>query len=1151
MNYQASRNFTFLAEYDPRLVAASTSAERALSIDDAVGALVHLRRFSEHLAELLTAEFGSYHSPSIEQVERLRILRRQRIDDRVLDIFHSLRKAGNKAVHEGVASQSIAFHHLKLARELALWFHRTIGGTHNFKPGPFIPPEKLVGNTAELKQEIQDLIVEAEKREEERDEAQAAIQAEIQRRLGAEAAVQKEREEREFFEAYAAEQEALHVADKAALAAAAARIAELEDRARSQKLIEERQAQAQQAPPSELEKRRERGQQAAKKIELSEAETRLLIDAELEKAQWGVDSAELRYSKGARPQKGKNLAIAEWPTDNGPADYALFIGLTAVGVVEAKRQRKDVSSALEQSKRYSRGFSPNDEIQLPEGAPWGDYQVPFLYATNGRPYLEQLRDKSGIWQLDVRRKKNLSSPLRGWPTPQGLQKKLRQDIDAAHDKLRREPTDYLGLRNYQVAAIEAVEDAIRGGQSKIMLAMATGTGKTRTAIGLVYRLLKANRFRRVLFMVDRSVLGEQAKDAFNEVEIENLQTFGQIFGIEGLQTIRPQPATRLHISTVQGLVRRIFDGGDPQTSPQIDDYDCIIVDECHRGYGLDQELSQEEMSLTEYGIRTQNDYISKYRRVLEHFDAVLIGLTATPAKHTAVIFGRPVFSYGYREAVIDGYLCDHEPPLRIETKLSQEGIHFDKGEKVQRFDPENQGVDLIELPDEIDIDVAGFNKRVLTENFNREVCRYLATELDLDFGQKTLIFAATDFHADQLVRLLKEALAEAEVEVDDDMVVKITGAADQPGQLTRRFKNEANPKVVVTVDLLTTGVDVPEITNLVFMRRVRSRILYDQMIGRATRRCDKINKEAFRIYDAVGIYDALQDVTEMRPVVKVPKMSFQQLVGELEAVTDDPAARKHVLEQLVAKLQRRKAVIKGPLLNNFEIVAGMAPDELIKTLREGEPEDALEYFQTHVELFKILEASGPGKPLLISDAEDEFVSVTRGYGKKGRPEDFLQAFSDFINKNLNLLPALEVVATRPKDLKSKDLKELNMELSKHGFTEAALDTAWGEVNQHHIAAGVMGHIRQAAIGDPLKDFSTRVDDAVRALRAKHKFNKDQLKWLNRIATRLKELKIVDRETFERGQFKTHGGFPVADKRFGGKLDEHLDELHAYVWASPA
>lgn len=749
MTYQPSPNFAFLAKYDARLVAAPTSAERSMSIEDAVGALVHLRRFGEHLAQHAAAELGVYAAGDSDQMERLRSLKRRGVDEQTLEIFHTIRRVGNAAVHEGQGSLSTAFHHLKLCRNLAVWFHRTVNRSPGFKPGPFVPPARLVGDTDELRKEIQDLTAEAEAREEERDEAQSAAQAELEKRLGAEAAAKQAREEAEFFEAYVAEQEALQASNQAELEAARAKLTALEDEA--QQAVVQRQAEAEKSAPAEIEKVIQRSNKAAAKIHLDEKQTRVLIDQHLNDAGWQADSVELRYTRGTRPQKGKNMAIAEWPTASGPADYVLFIGLTAVAAVEAKRMRKDVCAALGQSKRYSQNIAASPDFEFAEGGPWDGHRLPFLFAANGRPYLEQFRVKSGIWHRDARRATNLAKPLHDWPTPEGLQKKLRQDIDAANAKLDHEPTDYLGLRDYQVDAIKAVEAAIANEQDKLLVAMATGTGKTRTAIGLVYRLLKSNRFRRVLFLVDRSALGEQTKNAFDEVDIENLQTFGQIFGIKGMESSRPDSDTRLHISTVQGMVRRIFDDANPATTPKVDDYDCVIVDECHRGYGLDQELSDAELSLTEYGIRSQNDYISRYRRVLEHFDAVKIGLTATPAKHTAAIFGRPVFQYSYREAVIDDYLIDHEPPINIVTKLAESGIHFAKGEQVKLFDPQAVSVDLVEMDDEVDIEVESFNKKVVAENFNRVVCKELARHIDPELPEKTLIFAATDLHADQVV----------------------------------------------------------------------------------------------------------------------------------------------------------------------------------------------------------------------------------------------------------------------------------------------------------------------------------------------------------------------------------------------------------------
>ena len=240
------------------------------------------------------------------------------------------------------------------------------------------------------------------------------------------------------------------------------------------------------------------------------------------------------------------------------------------------------------------------------------------------------------------------------------------------------------------------------------------------------------------------------------------------------------------------------------TPPAVDQYDCIVVDECHRGYLLDRELSDTELDFPQY-----DDYISKYRRVLDYFDAVKIGLTATPALHTTQIFGAPVFTYSYREAVIDGYLVDHEPPIQINTDALDRRHQLEGRRGGRRSTTRRNQIELFTTPDEINIEVEDFNRKVITETFNRVVCEYLASELDPSSRQKTLIFCVTDAHADLVVDLLKKAFGKQYGSVEDDAVIKITGAADKPLQLIRRYKNERNPNVAVTVDLLTTGIDVP------------------------------------------------------------------------------------------------------------------------------------------------------------------------------------------------------------------------------------------------------------------------------------------------------------------------------------------------------
>ena len=275
--------------------------------------------------------------------------------------------------------------------------------------------------------------------------------------------------------------------------------------------------------------------------------------------------------------------------------------------------------------------------------------------------------------------------------------------------------------------------------------------------------------------------------------------------------------TRVQVATVQAMVKRIFMSDNP---PPLDQFDCIIIDEAHRGYTLDQEMTEGELAT-----RDASQYLSSYRRVLDYFDAVKIGLTATPAKHTSEIFGKPVYTYSYREAVADDWLIDHEPPIRYETLLTQNGIKFAKGDKVNAINTQTGEVQSAELDDELNFEVDAFNRKVINESFNKVICQQLVQELDPFGDEKTMIFCATDLHADMVKRLLDEAFKDLyNGEYNQAAVAKITGQSDKVEQLIRQYKNERYPNIAITVDLLTTGINVPKLCNLVFMRRVKSRV---------------------------------------------------------------------------------------------------------------------------------------------------------------------------------------------------------------------------------------------------------------------------------------------------------------------------------------
>lgn len=894
----------------------------------------------------------------------------------------------------------------------------------------------------------------------------------------------------------------------------------------------------------------ERAKRSANKLDMDEAQTRELIDVNLRKMGWEADTKLLNAKiHKTQPERGRNMAIAEWPVKGGYADYALFIGTSLYGVVEAKKYGQDISTNLDQSKRYALNIVPQDGADIL--GDWDGYKVPFLYSSNGREYLQQIATKSGVWYLDVRQKYNNSRSIKGFHSPEDLQKKFEQDIALANKKLEENSLDFLqlktglSLRDYQIRAIQAVENVIihHPDINRALLAMATGTGKTRTIIGLAYRLIQTNRFKRILFLVDRTLLAKQALDGFKDYKVDDLKSFSDIYHIDGLKTAWPDIDSRIHFATVQSMVKRLYYNDVEDRALSIDAYDCIIVDEAHRGYLLDKEMDDEEMEF-----KNQDDYVSKYRQVLDYFDAFAVGLTATPALHTTEIFNKPIFNYGLREAVLDGYLVDQDPLIRITTQLSEEGIVWEKGEKPTVYDKEgNQIVELEELEDELKFDVSGFNKRVITENFNRTVLRELVNHIDPDGEAKTLIFAATDEHADMIVKILKEEYYEAGIPVPDDAVVKITGKSDQPEDKVKRYKNEKYPNIAVTVDLLTTGIDVPKICNLVFMRRVRSRILYDQMIGRATRLCPEINKESFRVFDAVNLYESIKDYTEMKPLVVNPSADFSTLCSEFQHIQSEDRAAQQV-DQIIAKLQRKKRA-KGLDTEKIKYFTGSdSLDGFIANIREKPIKKQIELLSQTNELWKYLDEFKPTPGhQFYSNHADVLRDVTVGYGDSEKPEDYIEGFKHFLEENQNKIAALRLIATAPTQLKRADLKELIILLDTKGYTLRTLREAWKNVNRQDVAADIIAYIRTLMLGSALISREDRVKQAFEKLYQEQNWTVPQKNLLQRIEKQMIAEAIVTVEDLDKEPFDEMGGFERINKRFENQLPDILQKINTYMY----
>jgi type I restriction enzyme R subunit len=572
------------------------------------------------------------------------------------------------------------------------------------------------------------------------------------------------------------------------------------------------------------------------------------IDQQLKAAGWLI----IHYSKVMDFSVLTNHAVEEFETNNGPADYALVVNGKLLGVVEAKKLEVGAQNVLEQAKRYSKGAN----ITIGE---WNQYRIPFLYSSNGEL----------IYHLDVREGNNLSRQVFNFHSPNALEDFFNVKREGAQNWLRERPIDTQGLRKYQKDAIEAFEKELSEGKRQMLLAMATGTGKTFTTVNLVYRMLASKYAKRILFLVDRKSLAAQAVTSFASYDTplnnkfkDEYEMYSQHFRKDDFEgdaydpTVLPNSyltnpdntKTFLYICTIQRMAINLYgksgafldvddteeDDAEERLSIPSHAFDLIIADECHRGY------TSKETNV--------------WRNVLNHFDAVKVGLTATPASHTVGYFGKPIFNYPLQQAIDEGFLVDYDA-VAINSDVLMHGAFLKEGEQVGIIDTDTGREQIDQLEDEREFTSTEIEEKITAPDTNQKIIEELKTYTDAFESErgrfpKILIFASNDIpmisHADRLVSICKSVFNRG-----DDFVAKITGSptVDRPLKKIREFRNRRNPKIVVTVDMLSTGVDIPTLEFIVFLRPVKSRILWEQMLGRGTRKCDDIGKTHFVIFD--------------------------------------------------------------------------------------------------------------------------------------------------------------------------------------------------------------------------------------------------------------------------------------------------------------
>jgi type I restriction enzyme R subunit len=890
----------------------------------------------------------------------------------------------------------------------------------------------------------------------------------------------------------------------------------------------------------------------------SEKTTRLRrIDPRLEAADWAL----VDRVAGVPVDAYSAEAVREFETTNGPADYALCDFGRILGVAEAKKLTLGPQGVLTQAERYSRGVTQGDTLYQ------GEFKVPFLYSTNGEV----------TWFQDVRHPLNRSRQVSGFHTPTALNELLSRNFEgelAAFDGIPL--NEY--LRPYQRDANAAIEQAITDRKRKMLVTMATGTGKTVTLVNEVYRLMKSGVAKRVLFLVDRRALAAQAVRTFSSFQAEPGLKFDKLYEMYSQRFWRDDleeggtfdhkvlPTNYLtdpqlgqafvYVSTIQRMTINLFgrESGYVVSDETIDDdadrldipihaFDLIIADECHRGY------SGQELSV--------------WRRTLDHFDAIKVGLTATPAFHTTTYFENLVYRYDYERAVREGYLVDYDA-VRINSNVRMHGVFLKEGEQVGEVNPTSGAQQFDFLEEERAFDTAAIEHEITAPDSNRKILQEIkayADEHEEEHGRfpKTLIFADNDLphtsHCDQLVDQARDIFGRG-----DAFIAKITGRVDRPLQRIREFRNRPNPGIVVTVDMLSTGVDIPDLEFIVFLRPVKSRILFEQMLGRGTRKGEKYPDKAFFVVFDCFDGTLLEYFRNATAITAEPPAADGKTIAQIIEEIWQNRDREYNVGRLIKRLQRIDKQMAGEARELFarfirdgDMAAfarglrGRLQSEFAETmsvLRDSE-------FQT-----LLADYPRPSRTFLVALETQDTVSsewlIKGATGQEYRPDDYLKAFDEFIRANAELVVPIAILLSRPQGWGVGALKELRqaLALTPEHFTEENLQKAF-EVAHHKALVDIISMVKRAADDtSPLLTAEERVNQAVGRVTAAIDLTPEQAQWMEYIRQHLVANLSIDREDFENVPvLMNRGGWGRANSVFGDTLPDLLDDLNRELVAA--
>ncbi len=907
---------------------------------------------------------------------------------------------------------------------------------------------------------------------------------------------------------------------------------------------------------------------------MPEERARQTIDELLAGAGWDVQDYQQR---NLRAKLG--VAVREFPLKTGFADYLLFVNGRAVGAVEAKAVGITLSGVELQSQKYSQG--------LPDNLTTWVRPLPFLYESTGvETFFTNRRDP----EPRARRVFAFHQPQTLLDWVQAV-RTLRAGLQTMPDLITTR------LWNAQIEAIQNLERSLSADRPRALIQMATGSGKTFTAVSFIYRLIKHAKATRVLFLVDRNNLGRQTLKEFQQyVTPDDGRKFTELYNVQHLADNALDPGAKVCITTIQRLYAMLnnqelppeeeedslFDAEIDEKDPRIvrynsripiEQFDVIVTDECHRSI---------------YNV---------WRQVLEYFDGYLIGLTATPSKQTFGFFNQNlVMEYSRQRAVADGVNVDGDV-FRIRTDLGQQGGQLKAQQIVDFRNRATREVRWAALDQDLAYAAPTLDRDVVAMDQIRTVIRTfrdaLFTEMfpGRNIVPKTLIFAKNDNHAEDIVRIIREEFGKG-----NDFCQKITyrSTGVKPEQLISDFRTGYNPRIAVTVDMIATGTDIKPLEVLLFMRSVDSRVLFEQMVGRGTRVInpddllavtpDATAKTRFIIVDAVGIVDSPKADTQS--LERKPGLTFAQLLDALGNGSRDP----DVLETMAGRLSRLDKRLTPASRYQLNTTLGCSLNHLINLLLDATdldailaqakedtqdddpPEAALEdardlLAERALELFykpsvreALAHADGPGDQVIDHISRDKLLESGFNYVVGDRAADTVTSFAQFIADHRDEIAALQIIYNQPYGqqlVTLEQLQELADRLSQPPLSLAP-DTVW-EAYRQSGAITVTGAARDLTnlislvrhVVNPsatIIPFPELVQIRYQAWLSQqeqqgHAFSADQRWWLDKIADYIGVNASIAPADLDLGEFQHRGGRVRAQQVLGPDWKQLLLEVN--------